>query len=84
MQTTKKLLKLTISRVDGPVFDGNVIAVSVPGKMGNLQILADHSALISPLKTGVVTIHKTDKEKESYNIESGTLEISNNHATILI
>ena len=80
----QKLLELTISRVDGPVFDGDVIAVSVPGTEGDMQILANHSALISPLKKGTVTIHKADGKIESHLIEAGTLEISNNCATILI
>ena len=79
-----KLLKLTISRVDGPVFDGDVISVSVPGVSGDMQILAQHEALISPLKSGTVTILRSDNKQESHVIDSGTLEISNNHATILI
>lgn len=82
--TKQKLLKLTISRVDGPIFDGEVVAVSVPGELGDMQILAHHTSLISPLKKGTVTIHKADGKEESHLIESGTLEISNNHATILI
>lgn len=80
----QKLLKLTLSRVDGPIFDGEVSAVSVPGVQGDMQILANHTALISPLQKGTVTIHKTDGSKESHLIEGGTLEISNNHATVLI
>jgi len=80
----QKLLHLTLSRVDGPVFDGDVIAVSVPGVEGAMQILAHHSALISPLKKGTVTIHKEDGKEESHLIEFGTLEISHNHATVLI
>ncbi len=80
----QKLLKLTISRVDGPIFNGDVTAVSVPGVEGDMQILANHSSLISPLKKGKVVIKKADDATEEHEIESGTLEISNNHATILI
>lgn len=80
----QKLLKLTISRVDGPVFDGDVIAVAVPGVAGEMQLLANHEALISPLKQGAITVTRDDKSIESFDIDSGTLEVSNNHATILI
>lgn len=80
----QKLLKLTISRVDGPVFDGEVISVSVPGATGDMQLLANHEPFITPLKQGTVTIEKVNKEKESFEIESGTLEVSANHATVLI
>ena len=79
----QKSLHLTIAKIDEPVFDGEVVSVTVPGVEGEMTILAQHEALISPLKEGVVTI-KTTKGAETHNIESGTLEISNNRATILI
>ncbi len=82
--TDKQLLKLTISRVDGPVFDGEVISVQVPGIDGEMTILPNHTALISPLKTGTLTVTKADTTTEVFQIQIGTLEISNNHATILI
>ena len=81
---SQKLLKLTVAKVDAPVFDGEVVSVHVPGVDGEMEIFADHTALISPLKTGTVTIKKNDGDSETHNIESGTLEISNNHATILV
>lgn len=80
----QKLLKLIISRVDGPVFSGDVVSVSVPGILGDMQILAHHEALISPLNKGTVSYERTEGSKETVAIESGTLEISNNQATILI
>ncbi len=79
-----KLLKLTISKVDAPVFDGDVVSVTVPGTEGEMTILADHTALISVLKSGVITVFKEDNSKETFDVTSGTLEISNNHATVLI
>lgn len=81
---SQKLLQLTISRVDGPVFDGEVISVQVPGIDGEMTILPNHTALISPLKAGILTVTKADNTTETHTIEFGTLEISNNHATILI
>lgn len=80
----KKLLKLTISKVDGPVFDGEVSFVTVSGVAGEMTLLANHEALISPLKAGRLTFEVADGSKQEIAIESGTLEISNNHATILI
>ncbi len=79
-----KLLKLTISKVDGPIFDGEVVSVTVPGVAGEMTILAQHTALISPLKKGTITYRGAENSTENIEIESGTLEISQNHATILI
>lgn len=79
-----KLLKLTISKVDAPVFDDDVVSVTVPGTEGEMTILADHTALISVLKAGKITILTNANAKETYEVTSGTLEISNNQATVLI
>jgi F-type H+-transporting ATPase subunit epsilon len=81
---SQKLLKLTISRVDAPVFDGDVISVTVPGTEGEMTILADHEALISVLKAGTVTIHPETGTEQTFIIDQGTIEISHNHATVLI
>ena len=79
-----KLLKLTISRVDAPVFDGDVISVTVPGTEGEMTILADHEALISVLKAGTVTVCPETEAVQTFIIDQGTIEISLNHATVLI
>jgi F-type H+-transporting ATPase subunit epsilon len=79
-----KLLKLTISRVDAPVFDGDVISVTVPGTEGEMTILADHEALISVLKSGTVTVRPESGDAQTFSIKQGTIEISHNHATVLI
>ena len=79
-----QLLTLTVSRVDGPIFEGSVAAVSLPGISGDMQILANHEPLITPLRKGTITIYKADGKEESHLIDAGTLEMSNNHATVLI
>jgi F-type H+-transporting ATPase subunit epsilon len=77
-------LKLTIASVAQAVFDDEAVSVTVPGVMGEMQLLANHEPLISALKSGAVTIEKKDGEKETVNIDGGVLEVSDNHATILI
>lgn len=79
-----KLLNLTISRVDMPVFDGEVISVTVPGLSGEMTLLADHAPIISPLKEGIILIKREGGEEESVAVTSGSLELSDNHATILV
>ena len=79
-----KLLKLTISKVDAPVFDGEVVSVTVPGTEGEMTILADHEALISVLRAGTVTVRPETGEIQTFTIDQGTIEISHNHATVLI
>ena len=80
----QRLLKLIITRVDGPVFDGEVISVAVPGAAGDMELLAGHESIISPLKSGEVRVKKVDGTTEVFALTAGTLELSNNHTTILI
>ena len=76
-------LRLTISKVDEPIFDGEVTSVRLPGSEGEMTILADHEPLISPLRAGTIYVQTGDQE-ETFDIKTGTLEISHNHATLLI
>lgn len=80
----QKTFKLTITRVDGPLFDGEAVSVTVPGAAGEMTLLAQHEPLISPLKTGTVEVTALDGQKSSYQVVSGTLEVANNHITILV
>lgn len=79
-----KLLNLTISRVDMALFEGEVVSVTLPGADGKMTIMADHAPIISPLKTGVITVKKKNGEEETFPITAGTLEMSENQATILV
>lgn len=79
-----KLLQLTITKVDEPVFDAEVVSVTVPGADGEMTLLANHAPIISPLKAGTILIKQEEGSEESINVETGTLEMSDNHATILI
>lgn len=80
----QKLLQLTIARVDGPLFDGQVLSVTLPGIAGEMTLLAEHTPLISPLKEGVIIYQTQDGQKHTLDIASGTLEVSRNRATVLI
>jgi F-type H+-transporting ATPase subunit epsilon len=77
------LLNLVITRVDGPVFEGEVMSVTVPGLDGEMTLLANHEPLISTLKAGDITLRMPNGE-ESFGVTNGTLEVSGNQATILI
>jgi len=80
----KKLLQLTVTKVDGPLFEGEAESVTVPGIEGEMTILPHHSALISPLKRGVITVRAGGEDTFFEIEESGTLEVSGNQATVLI
>jgi len=80
----KKTLHLIISKVDGPVFEGEVFSVTVPGTEGEMTLLPEHSALVSLLKKGTIVVRPTEGEERGFAIDHGTLEVSGNQATVLV
>jgi F-type H+-transporting ATPase subunit epsilon len=80
----QKTFHATIARVDEVVFDGEVTSVAVPGVEGDMEVLAGHEALISPLRSGQIRVKTTSGATQSFDLASGTLEVSHNKVNILI
>ncbi len=78
-----KHLRVTVSRVDAALFDGDALSVTVPGAEGEMTVLPEHEALLTPLGAGTVRI-ETASGREEFQIERGVCEVSRNHATVLL
>jgi F-type H+-transporting ATPase subunit epsilon len=64
------------------LFAGDVDQVDLPGIEGDLGILADHAPLVTPLRPGIVTIHRGGA-RESIVVIGGFAEVSPAGLTIL-
>lgn len=80
---TDATMNVTVTRVDAPLYQGEVHSVTVPGVEGELTVLPHHEAFISPLKAGTITVRYKNGE-ETIDIERGILEVSDNQATVLL
>ncbi len=80
----QKIFRVTVSRVDGALFDGEAVSLTVPGSEGEMTLLPDHMPIISVLKAGTVTVRKADGASETFIVDRGTLEVHGNHATVLL
>ncbi len=78
-----KTFHLIITKIDGPVFDGDALSVTLPGEEGEMTVLADHEALITRLRAGAVTV-VSETGTETHAIDSGVLEVANNTVTVLL
>ena len=67
---------------DKHLFNGEASYVGLPGISGSLGILSNHAPLVTTLASGEITV-KTEKEELSFNVKGGTVEVLNNHVTIL-
>jgi F-type H+-transporting ATPase subunit epsilon len=90
-------MKLEIVTPESIIFKGEVVSVTLPGLNGQFQLLSNHTAIISALKSGEVriklsnesedlgllTIDSVDKSIGVYEIKGGILEMLTNKAIVL-
>ena len=90
-------MKLEIVTPESIIFKGEVVSVTLPGLNGQFQLLSNHTAIISALKSGEVRIKLSnesedlgllkidsiDKSIGVYEIKGGILEMLMNKAIVL-
>jgi len=75
-------LNLEIITPDKPIFNEVIESVTIPGTMGNFQILKNHAPLISTFDVGVVNI-KSGSKLNYFSTSGGTVEVNNNKVLVL-
>lgn len=68
---------------EGPLFEGKVESVQVPGINGNFQMLYNHAPIVSALTIGKITIQTGQNEEIIYAVSGGFVEMSDNKCTLL-
>ncbi len=79
----EKIIYLEIIAPGKVFYKGNVLSVTVPGKLGEFQVLYNHATLVSTLGFGRLKIEKETGEKEHYFANGGVVEVKNNKVVIL-
>ena len=67
---------------DVVLYEGDAMYVGLPGSDGSLGILNNHAPLVTTLREGEVVV-KNDKDEQTFTVKGGTVEVLNNHVTIL-
>ena len=76
--------KLTIVSANGKTFDGDVIAVRLPGTNGSFGILAHHTPLISALEQGLAKVTLAHGEDQHFMVGDGYVEVAANTASVIV
>lgn len=76
-------LKLKIVSPEKIVFEGDVDSVTVPGTLGEFQILQDHAPLISSLGDGKL-VYCTGDGEHSMTIAGGFVEVQKNVVSVCV
>ena len=75
-------LQLDVVTPERRVLSESVNSVTVPGRNGEMQILPGHAALISELKTGVLTYNQ-DGTSFPLHVSGGFMEVNNDKVAVL-
>ena len=76
-------LTLRIISPERIVFVGEVESVTVPGTMGEFQVLPNHAPLISSLDPGKV-VYDTNEGRMEIGISGGFAEVQNNNVSLCV
>ena len=75
---------LRVFAIDREIFVGDAKSLIVPSVNGQLQILAEHTPLISLLREGDVVIESADGSIRKLPIASGTVEVNDKEVVALV
>ena len=75
-------MTVNILTPDKQLYEGEATYIGLPGSDGSLGILSHHAPLVTTLRKGEITL-KTDGEEMTFEVNGGTVEVLNNHVTIL-
>lgn len=78
-----KYLKLEIVSPERIVLKANVKSVTVPGIMGEFQVLYNHEALVSTLGIGRIKVIDENEVEHIFSTSGGVIEIKNNSISLL-
>lgn len=78
------MLRLKIISPEKRIFDGEVNRVTVPGTLGEFEILVNHAPIISSLESGKVSYEIATGEPRQLEIESGFVEVQKNVISLCV
>ena len=76
-------LQLEIVTPSGPIFNGAVTEVTLPGEEGEFGVLPEHASLTTLLSAGVIDFVKEDKVTESVVVSWGHVQVDENKVIVL-
>jgi F-type H+-transporting ATPase subunit epsilon len=79
-----KPFHLTVAKIGENLFDGDAVQFTAPGVEGEVTVLANHEAFVTPLKPGTIRVEAADGGKQDIPVEGGILEVSQNQATVIL
>ncbi len=77
------MLQLKIVTPYGQFLDVECASVTLPGKLGEMQVLPGHAFILSELISGLVFYQKGDKAEDRFMVGEGFVSIEHDHVNVL-
>ena len=78
-----KEMHLVIVSPERMLFDGKVSQVTLPGELGEFQVLVNHAPIISSLVAGKL-IYASGTETQTLEVAGGFADINNNQISVCV
>lgn len=76
-------MKVTITKPDSTLYEGDARLIQLPGSGGLFEIMNNHAPIISTLKQGVIRLVKEEGETLTFNVRGGVVKGQRNDIMIL-
>lgn len=77
------MLRLTVVTPERPFLLEECLNVTLPGRLGEMQILPGHVALLAELRAGTITYQSKDKGLMRFMIGEGVVEVEGDRVNVL-
>jgi F-type H+-transporting ATPase subunit epsilon len=67
----------------GPLFEGEVTGVQMPGELGSFEVKYNHAPIVSTLEKGSVLIRMKSEADKTFSISGGFVEVNQNMLTLI-
>ncbi len=78
-----KQLSVEIITPSKSIYKGEVKSITLPGTLGNFQVLFNHAPLLSSLEIGKIKIEEPDEKIVEFATGGGTVEVRDNKVLVL-
>jgi F-type H+-transporting ATPase subunit epsilon len=65
-------------------YKGEAQSITLPGTLGNFQVLFNHAPLLSTLEIGRINIEESENKRIEFAAGGGTVEVRNNKVLVLV
>ena len=77
-------MKITVTKPDSTLYEGEAKLAQLPGSGGIFEILNNHAPIIASLTSGTLRIVDSEGQEQTFSIRGGIVKSQQNDLLILV